>query len=343
MKRSNLVDLWFSTRNSLVSMRQVSGFVLSTLLATFLSGCLSNVNPITVNPITYTDAALPDPAKEPSAIEFGRDLKHTTATLLDKVIARLPSPAHEQPDYMLWGSWWCPRHRQVNSPQTVQQQMTRYCQGIGGTAVRNACINGTDENDVKFYAVASTYGDCQNVASPVGLQIYEPKPGQSKSPTYLAAIHEAGFQTSTEIAFEQSQRKWDAEKARMDKQAEEVLQMPSGVPAKASIGAKLCKVLPDSEEKHTVGYYNGVNPITKSTPGKAYFTGFLEGRNGARIQIRISGISFDAGDHALQALSSYEYAGSHVTPNSIIWENARDWGVCIPGWPCACEPQAKGN
>ena len=56
--------------------------------------------------------------------------------------------------------------------------------------------------------------------------------------------------------------------------------------------------------------------------------GFLEGRSGMRIQLRIGGMRFIGTTGKIESLTSSEYLGSNLSAGSILWDDVSSWLVC---------------
>lgn len=256
-------------------------FVICLLLMTLgETGCVT------------TDAVLPDPATQTSAIEYTKALRRDTSTLLDAAIVRLPSPSTKFPDYKTWEDTWCPRHEEVYSATDVHNKLAQYCQHIGGTYVGAFCRDDHDPDRVAFYARLTADSNCQRAASPVRASIIEPNPGKEMSAGYLAALRRVGYQTQNEIranALAAQTRKQEIQEAIQAKRVRDR-------PLLRTVGTRICR----------------------RDDGWLY-TAFVEGVTKTKIQIRIVNVSLPNNSNVHPG----GWGGDHV-----IWDRPDNWSVC---------------
>jgi hypothetical protein len=162
-----------------------------------------------------TNAPLPDVAHQSSAIDYTQALRRATSAGLDSVLAQIPSPANEFPDYRVWEDFWCPRHAEISSVQAVKEKLAGFCLQSGGVYRAPYCRIGTSDS-VLFYAMFLNTSRCQNVTETVDIRIIEPKPGKIDSAGYLAALQRVGFQSRAAVA--QQQREAQAQREDANRQ-----------------------------------------------------------------------------------------------------------------------------
>ncbi len=99
------------------------------------------------------------------------------------------------------------------------------------------------------------------------------------------------------------------------------------VPSNVDIGTKVCQVTQGTAKQHT-GYVVLGHEAIETKDGIVTMTGFVEGKNKSRIQVRISGLLIQTNDGNTHRLTDFRYGGSVLTANSVIWDPASLWELC---------------
>ncbi|MHB8447326.1 MAG: hypothetical protein ACYC9P_05315 [Rudaea sp.] len=94
-----------------------------------------------------------------------------------------------------------------------------------------------------------------------------------------------------------------------------------------TIGTKVCRVTRGFVQYYA-GYVTLGRPQYTNENGTVTITGFVEGKNKSRIQIRISGVQILTDSGKNQMLNDFQYNGSALSPNSIIWDSDSLWELC---------------
>lgn len=278
-----------------------------------------------------TNSVLPDRSTQSSVIEYTQALRRSTSAGLDAVLVQIPTPATEYAGFKVWQDWWCPRHAEVHSARAVQAKLADYCQHAGGSYAAPYCRNATDPDRVVFYAAVTNEANCQGVADPVNVRIVEPDAGKSMSPDYIAVLRKAGYQTQAEIAATAEQhRRIELANAQTLRDMEREQQrhlVEDQISKSTPIGTKVCLRTNGWADRETGFIKMGV-PQTRREEGTLEYMGFLEGRSGIRIQLRIGGLHFIGTTGKIESLTSSEYQGSTLSAGSILWDDASSWLVC---------------
>ena len=294
----------------------VTLFVLVTSI--FVTGC-------------STTSVLPDTATQSSVIDYTQALRRSTAAGLDALLVQISTSPAAYPDYKVWQDWWCPRHAEVHSVKAVQDKLGDYCQHGGGSYVAPFCRSVTNPDSVAFYAVVTNNADCQGMAEPVSVRIVEPNPGKIMSPDYIAVLRKAGYQTQAEIAATAEQHRLielaNAQTLRDLEREQQRHLLEDRISKSTPIGTKVCLRGSGSVDRNT-GYLVMGKPQTRREDGTLEYMGFLEGRSGTRIQLRIGGMRFISTTGKVESMASSDFRGSTLSAGSILWDDASSWLVC---------------
>jgi hypothetical protein len=252
---------------------------------------------------TTTNVKLPDPAQQSSVIEYVRELRLATATLGDAALVRvLPASASDYPEYRLWWNTWCPRHEELHNGPQLMERIRGFCRVHGGVFREPFCADPGDPSSVLFFArFDSKAATCGGAATPVGVQLAEPKPGAEKGAAYIQILHNVGWLSPLERhAADEIQAKKEAAAdaaasaaARADDE-----RVVRELPLLKTRGTRICR-----------------------QEGEWIFVAFVEDATDRKVQIRIA----DA-QYARDPSSRIRPGG--FTPGQIQWDFPERWRVC---------------
>jgi hypothetical protein len=252
---------------------------------------------------TTTNVKLPDPAQQTSVIEYVRELRLATATLGDAAVVRmLPASASDYPEYRWWWNTWCPRHEALNNGPELMERIRGFCHVHGGVFQEPVCTDPADPGSVLFFArLDKRDATCGGVATPVGVQLAEPKPGAQKSAAFIEVLHKGGWMSPAErrtAGETQAKKEVAANAAAIAAARAEEERAVRELPLLRTRGTRICH-----------------------QQGEWIFVAFVEEATDRKIQIRIADARY-----ARDTTSRIRPDG--FTPGQIEWDFPDRWHVC---------------
>ena len=182
------------------------------------------------------------------------------------------------------------------------ERIRAFCRAHGGAFREPACTDAADPGTVLFFARFDTKtATCGGAATPVGVQLAEPKPGAQKSAAFLGVLHNGGWQSPEErrVAADRDTKKEDAANAAAVAQAQaEQERVARELPLLKTRGTRICH-----------------------QEGEWIFVAFVEEATDRKIQIRIA----DA-QYARDPTSRIRPGG--FVPGQIEWDFPQRWRIC---------------
>jgi hypothetical protein len=214
----------------------------------------------------------------------------------------LPANASDYPEYRWWWNTWCPRHEELHNSAQLMERIRSFCRAHGGVFQEPVCTDPADPSMVRFFARSDHQAaTCGGAATPVGVQLAEPKPGAQKSAAFIEVLHKGGWLSPQErrLAAEiQAGKDRAAGAAALAAERTEEERVVREMPLLQTRGTRICH-----------------------QEGEWIWVAFVEDATDRKIQIRIA----DA-QYARDPTSRIRPGG--FTPGQIEWDFPDRWHVC---------------
>lgn len=214
-------------------------FLICLFAAVALTGCVSSSKVPTINEFD-------------NLIEFTKKLKTSTSgNGLDTMLVSMMGEEDDKATYSTYKTWWCPRHKTINSAPRVAEQFAKVCHERGGEFKRWFCRDRQDYDNVLFYSKVESITKC-SIGQSADVTIIEPK-SDTRDTRYLLALSAVGNKSkAAELAAqERRELKKEIENALKAKKAQRDREL------KKMVGTRVCKPL--SQHLEAIGFIEQVN------------------------------------------------------------------------------------
>lgn len=249
----------------------------------------------------YTNTKLIKPIRTTSVIEFTKELRDDTSTLLDVVMVKIGNKMVKSEGFVSYKTMWCPRHENVNTTSRVIDKYRELCREKGGFLDSAFCRDSKNTDEVIFYASVKNTGKCTGDYSTADVVVVEPT-GDRNAPDYMEVLRESGYRTKNEVLASKRRAEIKQHQAKIRekqrKASEEQIKIRDNK-LMNNIGIQVCK--------------NMKNRYLRFT-----YVGFVEQVNDPKIKIRV--VDAQVGGRQGARPGGFQ---PHIT-----WDYKQNWYVC---------------